>query len=221
RAQGVGIDPDLNPRWHGRAGECGPSLWTCSTTRVLRIEPNDLGTEILPHLLCKQGDVAPLVRGVSAGITDDHEGHMPPQQLLETPDSEVPAIAKIQEPPRGAVEARPPFLEQHAVHAEDRDGNALQPPPERLRITARTLLVADAGIPPITEPRICQAEEKRERKRGGAADAGSKGGAGDRNPAAEREALDFGTLALFGGEHVKRIRIVREGQRLESGERSR
>src|SRR5262249_60359069 len=150
---------------------------------------------------------------------NDQEASMRQHELEEPGHQEVPALAKTQKRGGATKKGRPPFLEQHAVHAEDRDGNALQPPPERLRITARTLLVADAGIPPITEPGICQAEEKRERKRGGAADAGSKGGAGDRNPAAEREALDFGTLALFGGEHVKRIRIVREGQRLESGER--
>src|SRR5262249_22934540 len=155
------------------------------------------------------------------GLAHNKESTSPPRAREQPGDPEVPATLQIQKPAGGTKKAPPPFLEQHAVHAEDRDGNALQPPPERLRITARTLLVADAGIPPITKPRICQAEEKRERKRGGAADAGSKGGAGDRNPAAEREALDLGTLALFGGEHVKRIRIVREGHRLESGERSR
>src|SRR5215475_11088185 len=93
RAQGIGIDPALNPRWHGRAVECGPSIRACSTTRGLRIEPNDFGAEILPHLLCKQSDVAPLVREVSASITHDHEGYMPSQQLVETRDLEVPAIA--------------------------------------------------------------------------------------------------------------------------------
>src|SRR5262249_45133993 len=138
-----------------------------------------------------------------------------------TGDAEWPAAPQTPHPLGGPGDPRPPFLEQHAVHAEDRNGNALQPPPERLRITARTLLVADAGIPPITEPHICQAEEKCERKRRGAADAGSKGGAGNRDPAAQREALDFGTLALFACEHVKRIGVVREGHRLESGERSR
>src|SRR5262249_32020526 len=128
--------------------------------------------------------------------------------LINSGDLKVAAVAQIPVAFRRSAKIGPELRQDHTLGTKQGGRNRFNPLPNRGGAAAGPLHRAQTAIPPITQPNIGQAEQKRHRQRSRIPFARADGSSRYTYPLSETQRFNADGVAVFVRKHVEAVRVL-------------